>query len=517
MNLRLNYKKEFKGRMIGIMRKAGLLALMLTARFIGVTAQSLDSGLRIDAEVGGQLSSGSMAPLWLSSNRYGVTSPYDHAAYERVGAFRSLETDSARQWRRGYGLDLMLSQNAPSRFMVHQAFFEVEWKKLNLSIGSKERPIELRNNELTSGGMSLGINAQPIPMARVAVDYFSIPFTNGWWKWKLHIAYGMTTDGCWQKDWVKLHGKYTSNTLYHDKSLYWKFGKEDARCVPLTFEIGLQMATQFGGKAYNVLARDSKELADMDLPENLKAFWNATTGRGRDATDFTESNAHGNTLGSYNMRLRWNGRTSGGKRWTVGAYFERFFEDQSMLTLQYGIQDHLIGLDATLPENPYLSAVCMEHISTRDQSGAVYHDQTKSIPDKMNGRDNYYNHGIYSGWQHWGMGIGNPLLISPVYNDDHTLTFYNNRLKAWHFGLSGDPTPQLHWRLMLTLSENWGTYDSPLPDKQKQQYYLAEVGWTPQFLRGWSGKIGFGYDHGGLLGNSFGTQLTFKYNIYTRK
>ena len=216
-----------------------------------------------------------MAPLWLSSNRYGVTSPYDHAAYERVGAFRSLETDSARQWRRGYGLDLMLSQNAPSRFMVHQAFFEVEWKKLNLSIGSKERPIELRNNELTSGGMSLGINAQPIPMARVAVNYFSIPFTNGWWKWKLHIAYGMTTDGCWQKDWVKLHGKYTSNTLYHDKSLYWKFGKEDARCVPLTFEIGLQMATQFGGKAYNVLARDSKELADMDLPENLKAFWNA--------------------------------------------------------------------------------------------------------------------------------------------------------------------------------------------------------------------------------------------------
>ena len=115
------------------------------------------------------------------------------------------------------------------------------------------------------------------------------------------------------------------------------------------------------------------------------------------------------------------------------------------------------------------------------------------------------------------MGIGNPLLISPVYNDDHTLTFYNNRLKVWHFGLSGDPTPQLHWRLMLTLSENWGTYDSPLPDKQKQQYYLAEVGWTPQFLRGWSGKIGFGYDHGGLLGNSFGTQLTFKYNIYTRK
>ena len=488
-----------------------MLALcMLAAGGLRVEAQNLGAGLRLDAEVGGGLSSGSMAPLWISSNRHGVVSPYDNSAYERVGVFRPLEVDSARRWQRGYGVDLMLSQNAPSVFMVHQAFFETQWKKLNLSIGAKERPIDLRNNELTSGGMSRGINAQPVPMARVGVDYFSIPLTRGWWKWRLHIAYGMTTDGSWQKDWVKPLGKYTSNTLYHEKSLYWKFGKETARYVPLTFEIGLQMMTQFGGTAHNVLPRESNELTDLKMACDLKAYWNATTGGGRDATDFTESNAQGNTLGSYNMRLAWHGRTAGGRRWEVGAYFERFFEDQSMLTLQYGIQDHLVGLDATLPQNPFLSAIAVEHISTRDQSGAVYHDQTKSIPDKMNGRDNYYNHGIYSGWQHWGMGIGHPLLISPVYNDDHTITFYNNRLKAWHIGLSGDPTPQLHWRLMLTFTENWGTYDTPYSDKRNQQHYLAEMGWTPGFLKGWSGKLALGYDHGSVLGNSFGTRVTIR-------
>ena len=486
-----------------------LLALLLTIGLQGTKAQHLGQGLRLDVEASGTMSSGSYAPLWLASNRYGVSSPYDRSAYERVTVLRPIDTDSTRQWRRGYGLDLMLSQNAPSKFMVHQAYFEAGWKKLNLSVGAKERPIDLRNNELTSGGLSNGINVHPIPQARFAIDYFSFPGTRGWWQWKVRGSFGMTTDAGWQRDFVKPHGKYTTNTLYHEKAIYWKFGKETARKVPLTFEIGLQMMTQFGGKAYNVLARDSKQLADIQMGQDLRAFWNAVTGSGRDVTDFTESNAQGNTLGSYNMRLQWNGKTSRGSRWTVGAYFERYFEDQSMLTLQYGIQDHLLGLDATLPRNPILTSALVEHLSTRNQSGAVYHDQTKAIPSKMNGRDNYYNHGIYTGWQHWGMGLGHPLLTAPIYNADHTIAFLNNRVKAWHVGLSGDPTPQLHWRLMLTLTQNWGTYDAPLTEKLSQQHYMAEVGWHPDFAKGWGGKLGLGLDHGKLIGNSVGAQLTF--------
>ena len=489
-----------------VLRFYACAALFLSA--LHVSAQNLVNGLHLDIEASGTVSSGTMAPLWLSNNRYGVVSPYANSAYERVGAFRDLETDSARQWRRGYGVDLLLSQNSTSKFMVHQAYFEAGYKKAVLSIGAKERLIDLRNNELTSGGLSNGINAHPIPQARLDIDYFSFPYTKGWWKWKMRASFGITTDAGWQKDFVKPNGKYTSNILYHEKALYWKFGKETATKVPLTFEIGIQMFTQFGGKAYNVLGRASQQLTDIKMAQNGGAFLRAITGQGRDIIDFTESNSLGNTLGSYNMRLAWHGRTGSGKTWQVGAYFERYFEDQSMLTLQYGIQDHLLGVDAALPANPFVSSVVVEHVSTKDQSGAVYHDQTKSIPDKMNGRDNYYNHSIYSGWQHWGMGIGHPLLTSPVYNEDHTITFYNTRLKAWHFGLSGDPTPELHWRLMLTLTQNWGTYDIPFAEKLNQQYYMAEVGWKPRFAKGWSGKLAFGLDHGDLLGNSVGGQIT---------
>jgi hypothetical protein len=37
---------------------------------------------------------------------------------------------------------------------------------------------------------------------------------------------------------------------------------------------------------------------------------------------------------------------------------------------------------------------------------------------------------------------------------------------------------------------------------------MAEIGYKPNKLKGWSGKLAFGLDHGDLIGNSFGAQLT---------
>lgn len=475
--------------------------------------EDLQPGLNLRAELSGKLSSGSMAPLWLTANRYGTVSPYDNSAYERIGIFRPLQTDSLRKWKRGIGLDIQFGQNALTPFIIHQAYLDISYKRLTITIGAKEQPVDLRQCRLTSGGLSTGMGAHPIPQVRLALDYFSFPWTRGWWKWRARMAYGITTDGRWQRDFARQGTKYTSNVLYHEKALYWKFGKEEATRCPLTFEIGIQMFTLFGGTVYNMKVRGTPHPAGIQLPQNLRSFWEVTTERGSDFTDFPESNSLGNTLGSYNMRLAWHGHTPSGKPWHVGAYFERYFEDQSMITLQYGIQDHLLGIDAQLPSNPFLTAVAVEHLSTRDQSGAVYHDKTPSIPDKMNGRDNYYNHNIYTGWQHWGMGLGHPLLTAPAYNDNHTLCFRNNRVKAWHLALTGNPSTQLRWRLLLTLTQNWGTYDEPFRERLRQQYYLAEIDWHPRFAQGWSGTLGLGLDHGDVLGNSFGAQLTLRRNL----
>ena len=143
-----------------------------------IQAQNLNDltkGLEMRMESSTTLSNGKYAPLWLSSNRYGLSSVECHSNYERVGIFRSLNADSLRKWQVGYGLDVAGCIDFTSHYVMQQAYIEVAYKKMLLSIGSKERPCDLKNNELTSGGLSIGINARPIPQIRGEVDYFNVP------------------------------------------------------------------------------------------------------------------------------------------------------------------------------------------------------------------------------------------------------------------------------------------------------------------------------------------------------
>lgn len=486
-----------------------LLTLICSLPSNGQNESRINDGVTINIETLGTASSDDNAPLWLTSNKHGLVSPYSNSSYERVSLTRDLSIDSLRRWQRGYGVDLQFSQNSQSELFLHQAYIQVGLQKAVLTLGSKEHDIDLRNNELTSGGLSQGINARPIPEALLSIDYFSIPYTNHWWKWKGRAGFGMTTDGAWQEDWVrdKQTMKYTSNTLFHEKALYWKLGREEV--FPFTYEIGIQMFNIFGGTAYNVVGRGTEGTTTIEQPTDFNAFWHAFMPVGsNDVTDGVNKNSAGNTLGSYNMRLQYNSDS-----WTIGAYFERFYEDHSMLTVQYGIYDHLIGIDAKLPKNKYVSHALAEHISTKDQSGAVYHDGTNNIPDAIAGRDNYYHHHIYSGWQHWGYSIGNPLITSPIYNADKQLTFHNNRIQAWHFGLDGDPAPQLHWRALATFTRNWGTYAEPYPEIENEQHYLIEARYSPSQMRGVSSTLSLGLSHGAIIGNTFGVQLSIRKSL----
>lgn len=495
------------------MRK--VIALLLSISQISAFAQMKDlgKGINYSIEASGTVSNGDNAPLWLSSNRQGLGSVESNSAYERVSITRSMSADSVKNWKSEYGIDLVLNQNSTSNFLIHQAYFSTAYKKVSLTIGAKENEIDLRNNELTSGGLSLGINATPIPQVKFNVDYISVPGTHQWWKFKGRMSYGKTTDGKWQESWAAPKSRRTTNILYHEKALYTKIGKEEH--FPLTFEIGIQMFSQFGGTSYHAVGRNHH---DKNIPlnnsESLKSFWHAfmPIGSGGDVTDGTVTNVEGNMLGSYNAALTWNRNN-----WKVRAYWERFFEDHSMLTVQYGMYDHLLGIEASLPQNRLLSHITLEHLSTKDQSGPVYHDKTANIPELIAGKDNYYNHHVYTGWQHWGMAVGHPFITSPIYNSSHEITFYNNRIQAWHIGLDGDPTNEIHWRLLLSFTKNWGTYIMPFSNVNCQQYSMLDIEYKPSNLQGWSIKFAAAYDYGDMNKNTFGGQFTIKKNGILRK
>ena len=186
-------------------------------------------------------------PFWLHSNRYGLGGITPRNGHVRAGISRSYKNDSNRNWKVGYGLDLVAAHNYTSDVFIQQLYADIAYKNVLLSIGAKERCANLKNDELSTGSQTLGINARPIPEIRFEIpEYISISGKDKWLSIRGHVGYGFTTDGGWQRNFTKHGNRYLRQVLYHSKSGFLRIGNEDK--FPLTLEGGVEMAATFGGK-----------------------------------------------------------------------------------------------------------------------------------------------------------------------------------------------------------------------------------------------------------------------------
>ncbi len=513
--------KEIKMLFIERLRRILILIILLSVSSVTFADNGVFNNVGYKAEMQMTVAGGSNNPLWLNANRYGLGSVDKNNAYVRLGMFRPVATDSARKWGVGYGMDIAAAHNFTSKFIVQEAYLEGRWRAGMLTIGSKRQPMQMKNMELSSGSQCLGINALPIPQVRLSLpEYWPIPALNGFISLKGHLSYGIMTDGNWQENFDTKCIKHQKNVLYHSKAAYLRFGNEDKH--PLVVEAGLEMATLFGGKVYQGgkwynygadLGDFARALIPTDVPNDDDLY-----------------TAEGDQLGSLMLSVSYKFSS-----WKARVYYDHFFEDGSAMYfldfdgygkgkqwndhvnsryIVYDPKDGMFGVEITLPHNRWISSVVAEYLYTKYQSGPIYFDHTQTISDHIGGRDDYYNHGTYIGWQHWGYVIGNPLYLSPVYNDDGYLYIKDNRFIAYHIGISGDPTANLHYRMLLTTQRGWGTYFVPYNDIRKNFSMLAEVTYTmPKRVMkwntdGWSIKGGLAIDRGQLLGNNTGMQIT---------
>ena len=104
--------------------------------------------------------------------------------------------------------------------------------------------------------------------------------------------------------------------------------------------------------------------------------------------------------------------------------------------------------------------------------------------------------------------MGNPFLISPIYNAGHQNMFLHNRVDAWNIGLKGDPTKQVSWKMRMSGINSWGTYDIPTKHVQHDFSMLVQASWHPARLKGWEGTLSVGLDYGNLIGKSAGVGIT---------
>ena len=494
---------------------------------LSLSARAEDSprpgdGLWYWATARGSLSSGDNAPFWFTANQKGLATPNTESGLIDIGlsTFQPRPfTKKSEDWRLGYGLEVATPFGMDSHFVLQQLYAEMEWKNLRLGVGQKVRPLELKNNMLSTGGMTTGINARPLPQVRLEVPRFvDIPGTKHWLAVKGHLAYGWYTDNGWQREFTRgSMTKYTANSLYHSKAGFLRIGNRDK--FPLTLTGGIEMSSQFGGEAWNLMRSLNSEgggtTYNEKIASGLKAYWHAFVPGGSDSNDGDFNNRSGNLLGSWHARLDYYNPSSINNQETrASIYMEHFFDDQSQLFMQYAWKDMLVGVELNPPFRPYIDALVLEFLFTKDQSGPIYHDATPTLPEQISAVDEYYNNHIYGAWQHAGFVMGNPLLLSPIYNfnDRNEIYAFHNRIKALHVGLNGAATSYLDWKFMLSHEESWGTYQRPLIDPQKGTYLLAGLSYKVHHVDGLRIDLSYGHNHGHLLGRSNGAMLTVIYS-----
>lgn len=477
------------------------------------------AGIEYMVQAQGSLSKGE-TPLWLNANKYGLSSLEGENGYIRTAVWRDEKSDSTRRWGIGYGFDMAMATGYTSATVLQQAYVQLRWLHGSLSAGSRERPLELKNTALSSGSQTLGINARPVPQIRLAIDdYWITPLFNGWLRFKGHIAYGWMTDQNWQHDFTGRKTKYADNVKYHSKAGYLMIGNPD-RFYPFSVELGLEMASTFGGVAYKPTS--SGEMEEIKGESGIKSYWHAFIPGGAEAVEEAHKNTAGNQVGSWLLRINYDTDT-----WRLSVYADKFFEDHSAMFhldydgygsgtewkqakkskfIAYDFRDIMLGAEYCQKDGTWLRDIVAEYVYTKYQSGPFLHEHSSELADHVGGNDNYYNHYIYTGWQHWGQVIGNPLYRSPIYNTDGRIMVENSRFMAFYLGIAGEPIDGLTYRIRASYQDGLGTYERPYTRKKHNTSFAVEA--TYALKHGWSASLAYGMDFGHILGYNSGAQLT---------
>lgn len=497
-----------------MMTKSLLLSALMTS-MIPLAAQakniadsaSVNGGNNLHAQISAIATAGSgdFTPFWLMNGQFGKISPDPTNSYIATTIIRSIQKDKKFSWGAGMELGItagLHNKGLENRIFPQQLYGELKYRSLRISAGTREINGWVVDPKLSSGNPLYGNNSRPIPQIRAGIpEYTNMWGSDGMVQVKGYIAYGAWTDNKWVRNWVVPDSTYAQGTLYHSKGGMMKIGKPDR--FPLEFEWGLETATQFGGVSYNNTSLRTKE--PVRMPCGLRAWISAFFPLPGDPnTPLTEQvNKEGNILGNWNFAFTFHGKDG----MTAKLYYLHFFEDDSMLFFDYPWKDGMYGIELNLPSSRWISKIVGEYIYTKDQASSVYWDISDLIPEQVSGRDSYYYHYIYNGWQNYGMTIGNPLIISPVYNMEHVFKFQSNRIFAYHLGVSGNPFQEWSYRLKTTFQKSWGTYHQPFDETRQDFSLLSEVEYSPARLGSWKFGLAAAIDRGSLIGNNSAVSL----------
>lgn len=481
-----------------------LVLMLLVGAAVPVAAQGNQDSLVLRVENYGVVSNGPVAPLWSIHGKDGLRPLRGTSTQLLLGG--SYSRSYPKGWSLYSDIKVVGSTGRTPWYLIQTAGIGVRNPVLDLSVGAFPYQHPLGLSSLTSGEMTLSRHAPPIPQLLLRTNGFvSIPRTGNWVSMYIDGSVGKFLDDQLLSSYFpdNEHGRYTRNPLWHHKSFYLRVGRKEAS-FPLVVTIGGVHAAQWGGR---VLGEEEAK------PHSFKDFLRVILGKrgGKDASKSDQINTLGNQFGHYVVQLDYY--SSIGK---FQAYHQHYYEDKSGLEWSNG-PDGLWGIRWCVQDKKGLvNDVLFEYLTTKDQSGG-FHILKFHRPEgqgRGGGNDNYYNNSEYSqGLTYYGMGIGNALLLCPMYNRPLPIHggFRDNRVQAFHFGMGGSLLDQIRYKMRFSYIESWGTMTSPRDKTAKGYYGHLEVETPISLLDGLSLYGEVGIDRGDLSPKTIGCGIGIRY------
>ena len=478
----------------------------------------------------GALSSGGTTPFWAVSNQNGIM-PETNGTLTLLQARKPFDESKTFQWQAGASLFASYSSarpddpsGVPMAFGVDELYAGLRWNVLRADFGMMHRESNflgahpaLGSLSVTEGNLIESNNARSMPGYKLVLEPWAVPFTGK------HLL----ISGSWG-DYKTMDDRYIDGALVHRLRAYLTYDSRNHFYITA----GLDHYALWGG-----MPPEGSKYNPM--PVNLSNYFRISTGRsaGADGSKSDQMNCLGDHGGAELLRMGWRADT-----FDITFQLEKPYNDKSgmrfnnipdgVYTLHFGFND----------KDRWVSDALFEVHYTMWQSGTIHERETDSDGMQINwhqnktlnifGGDSYFHNGEYrSGWTHFGRAIAGPLFFTDTINGVKQVA--NNRYKALHFGLSGKLFKFAPYRLMFTLSDNYGSYSRPYIspsswqsgwnwwepntiDKGKKQLSAAFNGFVPLNIGrriSLDALYGLYADSGELFTDNFGATLGVRLNF----
>lgn len=398
----------------------------------------------------------------------------------------------------------ILHNEGQAPFRVIQAYAEARFRGVFILAGMKEQNSAIVDSRLSSGDLVRSNNARPVPGCEIGFnDFQNIPFTNGWVQIEGRLMYGRMTDSKSKRERYNYYSLLLAEDLWYTyKRCYFRTKPS----MPLSITVGMQAAGTFAGNT--VYYTDGKFHSRSDRGFHLRDLWDMFFPNEGSGEGFYK----GSSLGSWDFKARY--RFADGTQ--LSAYFEWPWEDGSGIGRRNG-WDGVWGLQYTAPRNGIIEKAVVEYLDFCNQSGPLHwapHDRPgTTITTNDTGGDNYYNNDVYGPYANYGMSIGTPFLLSPLYNTNGCLWFMHSRTRGFHAAASGSIAPDWSYTMKVSYQKAWGSGRLPLATSLENTSAMLSASWTPSDrLKGFSAGCQLAFDAGSLRGNNFGAMLSVSYS-----